>query len=439
MRIDWEQGTNNWIDPGNGIWNIQGDYGAFHVYAFLMTMGILIAVGVSAFKFWKRGISLIDLAIGTAIIVPFSLFGASIFGKLNALGPGHHAGDLPWYKLGYFWEAGMSIHGGVYFGVAIGLLVFGIIGHYRKVSLYTYIDCIIPNILLGQATGRWGNFFNHEVMGAPLGLASDQPLKGISNFILRNTQMMYNGTETEIHGVPLIKGQVYQMSPIFLWEFIAFIIGWCLITWVVPNFGKWIGPKPWKRRPEEFEFKFWDSVGVMFQPWTWTRPYSEHNKSWVGIWNSAYYHKIDPTSVEAYNEIAMVIQASQGNLWQKKWRKDGVLNRANNPDGYWITKVGAEGGAYFFVWNFTRFFLELQRPDDHLFVMYEKNLSLALIMTTALIGVLFMVLTQTVIPHFFRQPGYLYEKQYFKAEPILLSKPKSKKAKVKKTKKGTKK
>jgi phosphatidylglycerol:prolipoprotein diacylglycerol transferase len=48
----------------------------------------------------------------------------------------------------------MSIHGGVYFGVAIGLLVFGIIGHYRKVSLYTYIDCIIPNILLGQATGR---------------------------------------------------------------------------------------------------------------------------------------------------------------------------------------------------------------------------------------------------------------------------------------------
>jgi hypothetical protein len=53
-------------------------------------------------------------------------------------------------------------------------------------------------------------------MGAPLGLASDQPLKGISNFILRNTQMMYNGTETEIHGVPLIKGQVYQMSPIFL-------------------------------------------------------------------------------------------------------------------------------------------------------------------------------------------------------------------------------
>jgi phosphatidylglycerol:prolipoprotein diacylglycerol transferase len=71
--------------------------------------------------------------------------------------------------------------------------------------------------------------------------------------------------------------------------------------------------------------------------------------------------------------------------------------------------------------------------------MYEKNLSLALIMTTALIGVLFMVLTQTVIPHFFRQPGYLYEKQYFKAEPILLSKPKSKKAKVKKTKKGTKK
>ena len=34
-----------------------------------------------------------------------------------------------------------------------------------KISLWTYADCIIPNILLGQMIGRWGNFFNHELLG----------------------------------------------------------------------------------------------------------------------------------------------------------------------------------------------------------------------------------------------------------------------------------
>jgi phosphatidylglycerol:prolipoprotein diacylglycerol transferase len=55
----------------------------------------------------------------------------------------------------------------------------------------------------------------------------------------------------------------------------------------------------------------------------------------------------------------------------------------------------------------------MERPDDHLFIMYNKPLSLAVIGLTAFAGLVGMILTQYGIPQLFRKPGYLYEKDYF--------------------------
>jgi len=48
----------------------------------------------------------------------------------------------------------MSIHGGVLFGLIVGLIFFAIFKKKTKISLFVYGDCIIPNLLLGQVIGR---------------------------------------------------------------------------------------------------------------------------------------------------------------------------------------------------------------------------------------------------------------------------------------------
>lgn len=56
---------------------------------------------------------------------------------------------------------GLAIYGGVIFGIA-ALIVFCLV---KKKNFFLMIDTLIPQLALGQAMGRWGNFFNMEAFG----------------------------------------------------------------------------------------------------------------------------------------------------------------------------------------------------------------------------------------------------------------------------------
>ena len=64
------------------------------------------------------------------------------------------------------WEGGLAIHGGL---IAGGLAVF-LYGRARRLPIATYLDIMVPSVILGQAIGRWGNFFNQEAFGTPTAL-----------------------------------------------------------------------------------------------------------------------------------------------------------------------------------------------------------------------------------------------------------------------------
>ncbi len=68
--------------------------------------------------------------------------------------------DQPIHIL-YIWEGGLAIYG----GVIGGLLGLWILGRRHKISLQVLTDVAVPSLLLGQAIGRWGNFFNGEAHG----------------------------------------------------------------------------------------------------------------------------------------------------------------------------------------------------------------------------------------------------------------------------------
>lgn len=65
-----------------------------------------------------------------------------------------------------FREGGLAIHGGLILGIFTAFLVC----RYHKILFRDVVDLIAPSIALGQAIGRWGNFFNSEAHGGPTDL-----------------------------------------------------------------------------------------------------------------------------------------------------------------------------------------------------------------------------------------------------------------------------
>jgi phosphatidylglycerol:prolipoprotein diacylglycerol transferase len=104
------------------------------------------------------------------------------------------------------WEGGLAIHG----GLIAGLLVILYYCKKYKVRTIRMLDIITPSLLLCQAIGRWGNFFNQEAHGAATTLETLKRL-GIPDFII-------NGMN--------IEGAYYM--PTFLFESIL-----CLIAFIV--------------------------------------------------------------------------------------------------------------------------------------------------------------------------------------------------------------
>lgn len=64
------------------------------------------------------------------------------------------------------WKGGIAIHGAI-IGGTLAALIFA---RLNKISVWQLADLVVPSLALGQAIGRWGNFFNSEAFGAPTNL-----------------------------------------------------------------------------------------------------------------------------------------------------------------------------------------------------------------------------------------------------------------------------
>jgi phosphatidylglycerol:prolipoprotein diacylglycerol transferase len=64
------------------------------------------------------------------------------------------------------WQGGIAIHGAIIGGV-IAALIFAKL---KQISFWQLADLVAPSLILGQAIGRWGNFFNSEAFGGPTNL-----------------------------------------------------------------------------------------------------------------------------------------------------------------------------------------------------------------------------------------------------------------------------
>lgn len=108
----------------------------------------------------------------------------------------------------YVWEGGLGIYGGIIFGLGFGVLMCKL----RKVNPRAMLDMASLGFLIGQAVGRWGNFFNQEAFGGN----TDLPW-GMSGNII---QSGINGDGYNVSG---------YVHPTFLYESLWCIIGFVLL------------------------------------------------------------------------------------------------------------------------------------------------------------------------------------------------------------------
>ena len=363
----------------NFPYNIKANYGFFHVYAFTMTMGIIIAILASYIKLKRQKVPLEPLIFSIIFIVPFSLIGASFFGKFG------NQDGLEWYTWFYFWKGGMSIHGGVLFGCVVGLIFFWFVGQRYNVSLFVYADAIIPNILLGQIIGRWGNFFNHELLGDPTSYAS---LDWLPAFIRDNCRKLVDGHLSE---------QYYQ--PIFLYESFGNFCAWLIITFLLPNVSKW----SWCviNKNKNINNNFYDGIP---------------GKRKISKSYNKYFYQYSPTLLQVNSIQINSVSEETLNIKEKILAKSMYcrkLNNIYNPKKMWVTRCGVETGAYFFLWNLIRFILEHQRSDDKdLFIQYHRTADYAVLASLFVFGICIILISQFLSPYLFRKYGNVYEKDY---------------------------
>ncbi|WP_323961724.1 prolipoprotein diacylglyceryl transferase [Arthrobacter sp. JZ12] len=138
---------------------------AIHAYALCILAGIVAALLLTAARFKRYGGNS-DVVWDVAIwAVPFGLVGGRLYHVFSSpdayFGPD---GDLS--RIPRIWEGGLGIWGAVALG-AVGAWI----GCRRAgVRLSAFADAAAPGVLLAQAIGRWGNWFNQELFGAPTDL-----------------------------------------------------------------------------------------------------------------------------------------------------------------------------------------------------------------------------------------------------------------------------
>ncbi|MEY4993895.1 MAG: hypothetical protein RIS82_1017 [Actinomycetota bacterium] len=133
-----------------------------HFYALFILAGIALAILIADRRLAKRGAEsglALDIALWT---VPLAIVGARIFHVITHTGDYFYPGaDL--LAIFRVWEGGIAIYGGLIGGAAgawIGARQAGI-------KFWSFADAVAPGILLAQAIGRWGNYFNQELFGVP--------------------------------------------------------------------------------------------------------------------------------------------------------------------------------------------------------------------------------------------------------------------------------
>ena len=142
-----------------------------HMYALCILLGIVLAVIITGRRLTKRGAEpgiVLDIALWA---VPLGIIGARLYHVLTHPDDYFYEGANVWNPfqpgaIWNIWEGGNAIYGSL-IGGAIGVLIGC---RFTGIRFWSFADALAPGLLVAQAVGRLGNWFNHELFGMPTDL-----------------------------------------------------------------------------------------------------------------------------------------------------------------------------------------------------------------------------------------------------------------------------
>jgi prolipoprotein diacylglyceryl transferase len=130
-----------------------------HAYGLMLLLGILAAVWLTGIRWTRRGGDW-DLVLRVAMWgVAGGIVGARAYHVVTSWS------EVPdeWWGPFAVWRGGLGVWGGIAGGVLAGSIVIRRSGN----SVFEFMNAVAPGLLLAQAIGRWGNYFNQELFGEP--------------------------------------------------------------------------------------------------------------------------------------------------------------------------------------------------------------------------------------------------------------------------------
>lgn len=192
--------------PSNGILHV-GPI-PLHAYGLCLAVGVLVAATIAERRWEARGGKAGTIGEIGVVVVVSGVVGARVYHLFT--GYDWNAGGI--VGTVKIWQGGLSIWG----AVAGGALAVVIVARRRGLPTLTLFDSIAPGVVVAQAIGRWGNYFNQELFGRP-------------------TRLPW-GLEIDVAHRPAQYATFKTFHPTFLYESLWCLVIFGLIVWVERRF-----------------------------------------------------------------------------------------------------------------------------------------------------------------------------------------------------------
>ena len=130
-----------------------------HAYGLMYVLAVIAAILITSRR-WEAVGGHRELVQECALWgFPAGVIGGRLYFDITSydLVPPH------WWGPFAVWDGGLGIWGGIALGSAVGILVL----RHRHANVPLFMDCVAPALLVAQAIGRVGNYFNQELFGGP--------------------------------------------------------------------------------------------------------------------------------------------------------------------------------------------------------------------------------------------------------------------------------
>lgn len=199
---------------------------AVRFYGIIIVLGAILCLIVSNLRAHKDGYDYHFFDSIFFVAFPSGIIGARIWYVIASYQQ-EFAGKS-FLDMIAIWDGGLAIQGGAIFGVLAGCLY--VLLRRKGTPLLKATDFAVPTILIGQAVGRWGNFFNQEVFGHNV-LASNWDF--LPSFITNNMNPLPDSSYMW-SGVMVPEGAI--AVPLFLVESVINLLFYFLIAHALPVF-----------------------------------------------------------------------------------------------------------------------------------------------------------------------------------------------------------